>query len=97
MILFLSKGAGKKGADTEANVAIHVAKYSGNLLREKIKSRSRNFCEKLCDADLENIPFADSMYNHGGVPSNRPLLLIEPSYKINGEDRTKGRSSRSAG
>ena len=93
MILFLSKGAGKKGADTEANVAIHVAKYSGNLLREKIKSRSRNFCEKLCDADLENIPFADSIYN----PSNRPLLLIEPSYKINGEDRTKGRSSRSAG
>ncbi|XVF15294.1 hypothetical protein REPUB_Repub09cG0138500 [Reevesia pubescens] len=50
------------------------------------------------DADLENIPFADSIYNRGGVPSNRPLLLIEPSsYKINGEDRSKGRSSRPAG
>ncbi|XVF61514.1 hypothetical protein PTKIN_Ptkin08bG0136000 [Pterospermum kingtungense] len=42
------------------------------------------------DTDMENVPFA------GGVPSNRPLLLID-SYKINGEERTKGRSSRPAG
>ncbi|KAL4367277.1 hypothetical protein GQ457_05G008260 [Hibiscus cannabinus] len=49
------------------------------------------------DPDLENIPFADSMYNSDGAASNRPLLQIEPSYKINGEDRTKGRSSRPAG
>ncbi|KAK8717364.1 hypothetical protein V6N13_044635 [Hibiscus sabdariffa] len=49
------------------------------------------------DSDLENIPFADSMYTRDGGASNRPLLLIEPSYKINGEDRTKGRSSRPAG
>ncbi|KAE8704937.1 NADPH-dependent thioredoxin reductase A [Hibiscus syriacus] len=49
------------------------------------------------DSDLENIPFADLMYNRDGGASNRPLLLIEPSYKINGEDITKGRSSRPAG
>ncbi|KAK8653595.1 hypothetical protein V6N13_127588 [Hibiscus sabdariffa] len=49
------------------------------------------------DPDLENIPFADSMYNSDGAASNRPLLQIEPSYKINGEDRTKGRSSHPAG
>ncbi|XVE83063.1 hypothetical protein DITRI_Ditri16bG0056800 [Diplodiscus trichospermus] len=49
------------------------------------------------DANLENIPFADSIYNRAGVPSNRSLVVIEPSYKINGEDRTKGRSSRPAG
>ncbi|GMI67699.1 MSCS-like 2 [Hibiscus trionum] len=48
------------------------------------------------DSELENVPFADSMYNCDGATSNRPLLLIEPSYKINGEDRTKGRSSRPA-
>ncbi|KAE8671504.1 Mechanosensitive ion channel protein 2 [Hibiscus syriacus] len=49
------------------------------------------------DSDLENIPFADSMYNRDGGASNRPFLLVEPSYKINGEDRTKGRSSRPVG
>ncbi|KAE8696000.1 Mechanosensitive ion channel protein 3 [Hibiscus syriacus] len=48
------------------------------------------------DSDLENIPFADSMYNSGGT-FNKALLLIEPSYKTNGEDRTKGRSSCPAG
>ncbi|PON84748.1 Mechanosensitive ion channel [Trema orientale] len=49
------------------------------------------------DADLENIPFADSIYNRGGVTSNRPFLLIEPPYKINGEDKTKNRTARTNG
>ncbi|KAF2292951.1 hypothetical protein GH714_034247 [Hevea brasiliensis] len=51
------------------------------------------------DADLENVPFADAIYNHGGVASNRPLLLIEPSYRINGEDKAKSqtRSGRGVG
>ncbi|KAL6575862.1 hypothetical protein OROHE_000333 [Orobanche hederae] len=50
------------------------------------------------DADLDNIPFSDSIFNRG-TASNRPLLLIEPSYKINGEDRTKSqtRSTRANG
>ncbi|KAL6582950.1 hypothetical protein OROMI_005028 [Orobanche minor] len=50
------------------------------------------------DADLDNIPFSDSIFNRG-TTSNRPLLLIEPSYKINGEDRTKSqtRSTRANG
>ncbi|XP_052190086.1 mechanosensitive ion channel protein 2, chloroplastic-like [Diospyros lotus] len=41
------------------------------------------------DSDLENIPFSDSIFTRGGAASSRPLLLIEPPYKINGEDRTK--------
>ena len=65
--------------------------------RAWLATPTRTLLKVYSDADLENIPFADSIYNRGGVPSNRPLLLIEPSYKINGEDRTKGRSSRSAG
>ncbi|XAR73489.1 hypothetical protein NMG60_11007475 [Bertholletia excelsa] len=40
------------------------------------------------DSDLETMSFSDSTFN-GGAASNRPLLLIEPPYKINGEDRTK--------
>ncbi|PIN01163.1 hypothetical protein CDL12_26331 [Handroanthus impetiginosus] len=47
------------------------------------------------DADLDGTPFSDSMFTQG-VASNRPLLLIEPSYKITGEDKTKtqARSTR---
>ncbi|KAF5738031.1 mechanosensitive ion channel protein 2 chloroplastic [Tripterygium wilfordii] len=51
------------------------------------------------DADLDNIPFGDSTFRHGGAGSNRPLLLIEPSYRINGEDKTKSqaRAARTTG
>ncbi|TYH95408.1 hypothetical protein ES332_A12G103500v1 [Gossypium tomentosum] len=65
--------------------------------RARLATPIRTVQKVYSDADLENIPFADSTYNHDGVQSNRPLLLIEPSYKINSEDRTKGRSSRPAG
>lgn len=53
----------------------------------------------LNDADFENVPFSDSFYNRGGMASNRPLLLIEPSYKINGEDKGQPvtRSGHTAG
>ncbi|XP_065875096.1 mechanosensitive ion channel protein 2, chloroplastic [Euphorbia lathyris] len=49
------------------------------------------------DADMDNIPFADSIYNRGGVASNRPLLLIEPSYKINGDDKAKSQTRQGRG
>ncbi|KAK1370839.1 Mechanosensitive ion channel protein 2, chloroplastic [Heracleum sosnowskyi] len=51
------------------------------------------------DADLDSMPFSDSVFTHGRAPADRPLLLIEPSNKINGEGRTKSqtRSSRTNG
>ncbi|XP_024186175.1 mechanosensitive ion channel protein 2, chloroplastic isoform X2 [Rosa chinensis] len=49
------------------------------------------------DTDLDSMPFADSMYSRGGVSPRRPLLLIEPSYKINGEDKKKSRSVQTSG
>ncbi|KAK6258792.1 hypothetical protein SCA6_013266 [Theobroma cacao] len=52
--------------------------------RARLATSIRTLQKIYSDADLENIPFADSVYSRGGVPSNRPLLLIEPSYKING-------------
>lgn len=65
--------------------------------RARLATPIRTVQKIYSDADLENIPFADSFYNRGGVASHRPLLLIEPPYKINGEDRTKGRASRATG
>ncbi|KAF8012216.1 hypothetical protein BT93_I0369 [Corymbia citriodora subsp. variegata] len=46
------------------------------------------------DNDLENVPFSDAGFPPGGAVSNRPFLLIEPPYKINGEDKTKARATR---
>ncbi|XP_012068012.1 mechanosensitive ion channel protein 2, chloroplastic isoform X2 [Jatropha curcas] len=46
------------------------------------------------EADLANVRSADTILTRSGAVANRPLLLIEPSYKINGDDKTKA-SSRS--
>ncbi|KAI3718030.1 hypothetical protein L1987_70016 [Smallanthus sonchifolius] len=40
------------------------------------------------DADIDNVPFSD-IFTQNRAAANRPFLLIEPSYKINGEEKTK--------
>lgn len=67
--------------------------------RARLATPIRTVQKIFSDADLENVPFADTIYNRGGMSSNRPLLLIEPPYRINGEDKTKSqtRPSRSSG
>jgi mechanosensitive ion channel protein 1/2/3 len=37
----------------------------------------------------ENIPFGDSIFTRSRAAVNRPFLLIEPPYKVNGEDKAK--------
>ncbi|KAG1366921.1 mechanosensitive ion channel protein 3, chloroplastic [Cocos nucifera] len=46
------------------------------------------------DADLENIPYSETMFTHSATATNRPFLLIEPSPRINGDDKAKARTSR---
>lgn len=67
--------------------------------RARLATPIRTVQKIYSDTDLENVPFADSIYSRGGMPSNRPLLLIEPSYRINGEDKAKSqaRSGRGVG
>ncbi|PIN09746.1 hypothetical protein CDL12_17672 [Handroanthus impetiginosus] len=66
--------------------------------RARLATPIRTVQKIFTDADLDSIPFSDSLYNRGAV-SNRPLLLIEPSNKINGEDKakTQARSARGNG
>ncbi|KAG8383610.1 hypothetical protein BUALT_Bualt04G0031800 [Buddleja alternifolia] len=60
--------------------------------RARLATPIRTVQKIFSDADLDNIPFSsDSIFNRG-ASSNRPLLLIEPSYKINGEDKTKSQT-----
>ncbi|XP_059307405.1 mechanosensitive ion channel protein 2, chloroplastic-like [Lycium ferocissimum] len=60
--------------------------------RARLATPIRTVQKVYSDAELDNMPY-DSAFNHGAT-STRPLLLIEPSYKVNGEDRTKGRPIR---
>lgn len=39
------------------------------------------------DTDSENIPFGDTVFTRSRSAVNRPFLLIEPPYKVNGEDK----------
>ncbi|KAK7407199.1 hypothetical protein VNO78_08909 [Psophocarpus tetragonolobus] len=66
--------------------------------RARLATPVRTLQKIYSDADLENIPFAaDSTFGRGaGTVPNRPLLVIEPSYKINGDDKLKSRSTRAA-
>lgn len=60
--------------------------------RARLATPIRTVQKIYSDADLDNMPY-DSAFSRGAA-STRPLLLIEPSYKVNGEDRTKGRPIR---
>ncbi|KAL1536766.1 mechanosensitive ion channel protein 2, chloroplastic-like isoform X2 [Salvia divinorum] len=66
--------------------------------RARLATPIRTVQKVYTDADLDSVPFSETMYDRGGV-SNRPVLLIEPSYKINGEDkpRNQARSARANG
>ncbi|KAL9241389.1 hypothetical protein vseg_015507 [Gypsophila vaccaria] len=44
------------------------------------------------EPDLGNMSFSDSFFTRGGPAAKSPVLLIEPPYKINGEDKSKSQS-----
>ncbi|KAI7741653.1 hypothetical protein M8C21_003661 [Ambrosia artemisiifolia] len=48
------------------------------------------------DPDLDSYPFADSVFTRGRAPSNQPMLLIEPTYKVDGEEKSKGQNNKSS-
>ncbi|XP_028802800.1 mechanosensitive ion channel protein 2, chloroplastic [Neltuma alba] len=49
----------------------------------------RTLQKRYSDDDLDNIPYADSFVGGASTGRNRPLLLIEPPYKINSDDKTR--------
>lgn len=67
--------------------------------RARLATPIRTVQKIYSDAELDNFPSADTILNHGGVAPNRPLLMIEPPYRINGEDKakTQNRSVRTGG
>ncbi|KAG9129180.1 hypothetical protein Leryth_006430 [Lithospermum erythrorhizon] len=61
--------------------------------RARLATPLRTIHKMHIDAELENVPFGDSIFGNGAT-SNRPLLLIEPPNKTKGEDKTKSRPAR---
>ncbi|GAB4847219.1 hypothetical protein Ancab_026228 [Ancistrocladus abbreviatus] len=66
--------------------------------RARLATPIRTIQKVYADADLEGGSFSETIVTRGAA-SHRPLLLIEPPYKINGEDKTKPppRTVRSSG
>lgn len=57
--------------------------------RARLATPIRTVQKLYSEAEIEDIPFADTIFSRSGAVTNRPLLLIEPSYKINGDDKVK--------
>ncbi|XP_050251184.1 mechanosensitive ion channel protein 3, chloroplastic-like isoform X1 [Quercus robur] len=58
--------------------------------RARLATPIRTVQKIYSDADLENIPFADTIFSRSRAATNRPLLLIEPpSYRISSDDKSK--------
>ncbi|OMO57596.1 Mechanosensitive ion channel MscS [Corchorus olitorius] len=57
--------------------------------RARLATPLRTVQKMYSEAEVEDIPFADTIFRRSGAATNRPLLLIEPSYKINGDDKVR--------
>jgi len=56
--------------------------------RARLATPIRTVQKIYSEADSENIPFADTIFTRSRA-ANRPFLLVEPPYKVNGEDKVK--------
>ncbi|XP_043709393.1 mechanosensitive ion channel protein 2, chloroplastic-like isoform X2 [Telopea speciosissima] len=62
--------------------------------RARLATPIRTVQKIYSDADMESMPFGDAIFSRPGPATNRPLLVIEPPYRISGDDK-KTRSVRS--
>jgi MscS family membrane protein len=56
--------------------------------RARLATPIRTFQKVYSEPTSENIPFGDTIFTRSRAAVNRPLL-IEPQYKVNGEDKVK--------
>ncbi|XP_038703691.1 mechanosensitive ion channel protein 3, chloroplastic-like isoform X2 [Tripterygium wilfordii] len=57
--------------------------------RARLATPIRTIQKVYSEADLENVPFSEMDFTRSRAAAHRPFLLIEPSYKINGDDKAK--------
>lgn len=57
--------------------------------RARLATPIRTIRKVYSDADIDNIPFSETGFNGSRAASNHPFLLIDPSCKIYGDNKTK--------
>ncbi|XP_077216141.1 mechanosensitive ion channel protein 2, chloroplastic-like [Tasmannia lanceolata] len=62
--------------------------------RARLATPIRTILKVYADPDVENV--SETIFSHSGSATNRPFLLIEPSSRINKEDKTKPHSTRTS-
>ncbi|XP_021743730.1 mechanosensitive ion channel protein 2, chloroplastic-like [Chenopodium quinoa] len=57
--------------------------------RARLATPIRTIRKVYAETDVDNVPFSETVYSGSGATNNHPFLLIEPSYKINSDNKTK--------
>lgn len=57
--------------------------------RARLATPIRTVQKIYSEPDSENVPFGDTIFTRSRAAVNRPYLLIEPPYKVNGEEKVK--------
>ncbi|KAI7733069.1 hypothetical protein M8C21_033426, partial [Ambrosia artemisiifolia] len=63
--------------------------------RARLATPIRTVQKMYNDSDMDSYPFAESVFTRGRAPPHRPLLLMEPNYKVN-DEKSKGQNSKSS-
>ncbi|KAD7478596.1 hypothetical protein E3N88_01732 [Mikania micrantha] len=64
--------------------------------RARLATPIRTVHKMYNDSNLDSYSFTDSAFTRGRAPTNRPLLLMEPNYKVNGEEKSKGQNNKTS-
>ncbi|XP_072990640.1 mechanosensitive ion channel protein 2, chloroplastic-like isoform X1 [Typha latifolia] len=61
--------------------------------RARLATPIRTVQKIYSDADMENIPYAETIFTRASTAASRPFLLVEPLPKVNGDDKAKPRQT----
>ncbi|CAO2834533.1 unnamed protein product [Amaranthus hypochondriacus] len=57
--------------------------------RARLATPIRTIRKVYTEGNVDNVPFSETIYHGSRAVTNHPFLLIEPSYKINSDNKTK--------
>lgn len=61
--------------------------------RARLATPLRTYQKVYGESDVDRVPFAETIFSEAKPAANRHLLLIEPPYKINNDDKTRASAS----
>lgn len=61
--------------------------------RARLATPLRTYQKVYGESDVDRVPFGETIFSEAKPAANRHLLLIEPPYKINNDDKTRASAS----